>query len=132
MSGKEMQAPIYRTMVCGKIHRATVTGADVDYVGSVSVDAALLEAANIYVGQQVDVVDVTNGARLTTYTIEAPRGSGTVQVNGAAAHLVSEGDLVIIMAYVQVPEPTAKTYAPSVVHVDGSNQIVSLGGDLAS
>ena len=123
MSGKEMQAPIYRTIV---------TGADVDYVGSVSVDAALLEAANIYVGQQVDVVDVTNGARLTTYTIEAPRGSGTVQVNGAAAHLVSEGDLVIIMAYVQVPEPTAKTYAPSVVHVDGSNQIVSLGGDLAS
>lgn len=132
MGGEEMRAPIYRTMVTGKIHRATVTGADVDYVGSVSVDAALLEAANIYVGQQVDVVDVTNGARLTTYTIEAPKGSGTVQVNGAAAHLVSEGDLVIVMAYAQVPEPHAKTYVPSVVHVDGSNQIISLGGDLAS
>ena len=78
--------PVYREMVTGKIHRATVTGADIDYVGSISVDTDLLEAANILVGQKVDVVDVTNGARLSTYTIPAPAGSGTIQLNGAAAN----------------------------------------------
>lgn len=122
----------YRTMVCGKIHRATVTGADVDYVGSVSIDTDLMEAANIYEGQQVDVVDVTNGARLTTYTIAAPAGSGTLQINGAAAHLVCKGDLVIIMGYIHVPEPAARDYVPSVVHVDKKNRMVDKGSDLAA
>ena len=117
-------------MVCGKIHRATVTGADVNYVGSVSVDTDLLEAADIYVGQQVDVVDVTNGARLTTYVIEAPAGSGTVQLNGAAARLITQDDLVIIMAYVHLPEPMAKTRRPRVVHVDANNKVIDLGNDL--
>lgn len=121
---------IYRNMVCGKIHRATVTGADLDYVGSISVDEDLLEAANILPGQQVDVVDVTNGARLTTYTIAADRGSGKVQLNGAAAHLVDTGDLVIIMAYASVPDSLAATYKPSVVMVDQNNRITHLGSAL--
>lgn len=116
----------------GKIHRATVTGADIDYIGSVSVDEELLDAADIYAGQQVDVVNVTNGERLTTYTITAPRGSGTVQMNGAAAHKVTVGDLVIIMAYAQVPEDVAKQYSPRVVHVDGDNVATNVGDDLAS
>lgn len=122
--------PVYRTMVCGKIHRATVTGADIDYIGSVSIDTDLLEAADIYVGQQVDVVDVTNGARLTTYVIEAPAGSGTVQLNGAAAHLVSQGDLVIVMAYAHMPESVAQERKPTVVHVDSDNKIIDLGNSL--
>ncbi len=125
------KAPLYRTMVCGKIHRATVTGADLQYVGSVTVDKGLLEAADILPGQQVDVVDVTNGARLTTYVIEAPAGSGTIQMNGAAAHLVRRDDLVIIMAYAHVPEPLARTMEPKVVHVDKHNQIRTIGDDLA-
>lgn len=128
----EQSGHAYRTMVCGKIHRATVTGADLNYVGSVSIDTDLLEAADIYVGQQVDVVDVTNGARLTTYVIDAPAGSGTVQLNGAAAHLVAEGDLVIIMAYVHLPESLAKERRPHVVHVDANNRVVDLGTSLAS
>lgn len=125
-------APAYRTMVCGKIHRATVTGADINYIGSVSIDRDLLDAADIYVGQQVDVVDVTNGARLTTYAIEAPRGSGTVQLNGAAAHLVNPTDLVIVMAYAHLPESVARTRKPHVVHVDSQNRIIGEGTDLGS
>ena len=125
------ETPLYRTMVCGKIHRATVTGADLQYVGSVTVDKGLLEAADILPGQQVDVVDVTNGARLTTYVIEAPAGSGTIQMNGAAAHMVRRDDLVIIMAYAHVPEPLARTMEPKVVHVDKHNQIRTIGDDLA-
>lgn len=123
---------VYREMVIGKIHRATVTGADIDYIGSISVDTDLLEAADIYVGQKVDVVDVTNGARLTTYTIPAPAGSGTVQLNGAAAHLVHPGDLVIIIAYAAMPEGVARVRKPSVVHVDAGNKVVDLGVDLGA
>lgn len=122
----------YRSMVCGKIHRATVTGADINYIGSISVDRDLLDAADIFVGQKIDVVDITNGARLTTYTIEAPRGSGTVQLNGAAAHLIHEGDLVIMIAYVDLPEEEARTHSPHVVHVDQHNKIVDIGTDLGS
>ncbi len=125
------EIPTYRTMVCGKIHRATVTGADLDYVGSVSIDKSLLTAADIYPGQQVDVVDVTNGARLTTYVIEAPAGSGTVQMNGAAAHLIRRDDLVIIMAYAAVPESLARTMQPKVVHVDAHNRVKDVGTNLA-
>ena len=93
-----------REMAIGKIHRAVVTGADLHYVGSITVDEDLLDAANIVPGQKVDIVDVNNGERLSTYTIAGARGSGTIQLNGAAAHKVSVGDLVIIMAYAQVPE----------------------------
>lgn len=125
------EAPAYRTMAIGKIHRATVTGADRDYVGSISVDTDLLEAADIYLGQQVDVVNVTNGSRLTTYTIAAEAGSGTVQVNGAAAHLVSSGDIVIIMAYAQLPETQARRRQPKVVLVDDRNRLIQLGNDLS-
>ena len=118
-----------REMVVGKIHRATVTGADLHYVGSITVDEDLLDAADIVPGQKVDIADIDNGARLATYTIAGPRGSGVVQLNGAAAHLVSVGDLVIIMAYAHVPESQARTMAPSVVFVDADNRVVEAGDD---
>lgn len=120
-----------RTMFTGKIHRATVTHADLDYVGSVTVDLDLLEAADILPGQQVQIVDVTNGARLETYTIPGERGSGVIGINGAAAHLVTAGDLVILMAYAQMDTDEARTHQPHVVHVDASNRIVHLGQDPA-
>lgn len=126
------QGSVYREMVVGKIHRATVTGADIDYVGSISVDIDLLEKADIYLGQKVDVVDVTNGARLSTYTIPAPSGSGVVQLNGAAARLVDAGDLVIIIAYASMPEELARTRTPAIVHVDSDNKIVDVGDDLGA
>ena len=115
-----------RTMLRGKIHRATVTQADVDYVGSISIDEALMDAAGILQWEQVDVLDVTNGARLTTYAIPAPAHSGIVCVNGAAAHLVQPGDLVIIANYESMAEEQARTHAPRIVHVDTRNRIVEL------
>ena len=118
-----------RTMMVGKIHRATVTAAELDYVGSITLDAELLEASGILPGQQVDVVDVTNGARLTTYAIAGDPGSGVVCVNGAAAHLVHPGDMVIVIAYAMMPDREARTYSPRVVHVDARNAIVSVAGD---
>ncbi|NTW40173.1 MAG: aspartate 1-decarboxylase [Cellulomonadaceae bacterium] len=118
-----------RTMMTGKVHRAHVTAADLDYVGSITVDADLLTAADILQGQQVDVVDVTNGARLTTYAIAGPAGSGVVCVNGAAAHLVHPGDVVIVIAYALLPDAEARTYSPHVVHVDEANRIVTVGQD---
>ncbi len=116
-----------RTMMTGKIHRATVTAADLDYVGSVTVDAALLEAADILPGEQVDVVDVTNGARLTTYTIAG--GPGELCVNGAAAHLVHPGDTVILIAYGRLADADARSLLPRVVFVDGANRIVAVSAD---
>ena len=118
---------VMRTMIQGKIHRATVTGADLHYVGSVTIDEDLLDGADIYEGQQVDIVDVNNGNRLTTYTIAGPRGSGVVQLNGAAAHCVEVGDLVIIMAYAHVPDERCRTWKPSVVFVDEHNRVVHHG-----
>ena len=118
---------IMRPMIQGKIHRATVTGADLHYVGSITIDEALLDAANIAPGQQVDIADVNNGNRLSTYTIAGPRGSGVIQLNGAAAHLVNLGDLVIIMAYCQVPESMVKGWEPAVAFVDADNRIVEVG-----
>jgi aspartate 1-decarboxylase len=114
-----------RTMLNGKIHRATVTGADLNYVGSITVDEKLLEAANILPFERVQVVDVTNGARLETYAIAGEAGSGTIQLNGAAAHLVRPGDLVIIMAYVQVDNADLD-WQPRVVLVDERNQITEV------
>lgn len=112
-----------RTMLGGKIHRATVTASDLHYVGSVTIDAALMEAAGILDYERVQVVDVTNGARLETYVIPAPPCSGTIQLNGAAAHLVAVGDLVIVMSYVQLEEAEAATWRPKVVLVDERNRI---------
>jgi aspartate 1-decarboxylase len=118
-----------RTMMTGKIHRATVTQADLHYVGSITVDQDLLVAADILPGQQVDVVDVTNGARLTTYAIAGEPGSGQVCINGAAAHLVHPGDVVILIAYGQLADAEARTYQPRVVLVDDGNRIAALGDD---
>ncbi|MFF9425102.1 aspartate 1-decarboxylase [Streptomyces sp. NPDC014746] len=118
-----------RTMFKSKIHRATVTQADLHYVGSVTVDAELMEAADLLPGELVHIVDIDNGARLETYVIEGERGSGVIGINGAAAHLVHPGDLVILISYAQVEDAEARAFVPRVVHVDGDNRIVELGGD---
>ena len=120
-----------RTMMKSKIHRATVTQADLDYVGSISLDRDLMDAADLLEGEQVAIVDITNGARLETYVIPAPRGSGTVGINGAAARLVHQGDLVIIISYGVMEEAAARALEPRVVHVDDRNRIVALGSDAA-
>ena len=114
-----------------KIHRATVTQADLDYVGSVTLDAALMEAADLLEGEQVAIVDNTNGARIETYVIPGPRGTGVIGINGAAAHLVHPGDLVIIMSYALMDEAEAPAMKPRVVHVDGRNRVVKIGNDPA-
>lgn len=108
-------------MMSGKIHRATVTAADINYVGSITVDEELLERADILPGERVDVVDINNGARLTTYALSGKRGSGTIQMNGAAARLIQPGDLVIIIAYAALDDATAHDFEPRVVHVDSRN-----------
>ncbi len=122
---------MFRTMLKGKIHRATVTQADLHYVGSVTVDEDLMDAADLLPGEQVAIVDITNGARLETYVIPGERGSGVIGINGAAAHLVHPGDLVILISYGLMDETEAKSYLPRVVHVDGANRIVELGSDPA-
>ncbi|GCD36805.1 aspartate 1-decarboxylase [Streptomyces chrestomyceticus JCM 4735] len=118
-----------RTMFKSKIHRATVTQADLHYVGSVTVDADLLDAADLLPGELVHIVDITNGARLETYIIEGERGSGVLGINGAAAHLVHPGDLVILISYAQVDDAEARALRPRVVHVDADNRIVAVGAD---
>src|SRR4051812_13388075 len=120
-----------RIMMKSKIHRATVTQADLHYVGSVAIDADLLDAADLLEGEQVAIVDITNGARLETYVIPAPRGSGIIGINGAAAHLVHPGDLVIIMSYAMLDDAEARRLQPRVVHVDESNRVVKIGNDPA-
>jgi aspartate 1-decarboxylase len=120
-----------RIMMKSKIHRATVTQADLDYVGSVTLDAALMEAADLLEGEQVAIVDITNGARIETYVIPGERGSGVIGINGAAAHLVHPGDLVIIMSYALLTDAEAQSLEPTVVHVDEHNRIVKLGNDPA-
>ena len=120
-----------RTMLKSKIHRATVTQADLHYVGSVTIDEDLLDAADLLPGEQVAIVDVTNGARLETYVIPGPRGSGVIGINGAAARLVHVGDLVILIAYGVMDEQEARTRKPRVVFVDSENRVVGTGGDPA-
>ena len=120
-----------RIMMKSKIHRATVTQADLDYVGSVTLDAALMEAADLLEGEQVAIVDITNGARIETYVIPGERGSGVIGINGAAAHLVHPGDLVIIISYGMMSDAEARTLQPKIVHVDEQNRIVKLGNDAA-
>ena len=121
-----------RTLFKSKIHRATVTQADLHYVGSVTVDAALMEAADLLPGELVHIVDIDNGARLETYVIEVERGSGVIGINGAAAHLVHPGDLVILISYAQVEDAEARAFRPRVVHVDADNRIVELGEDASA
>ncbi|AOP47675.1 aspartate 1-decarboxylase [Streptomyces lydicus] len=118
-----------RTMFKSKIHRATVTEADLHYVGSVTIDAALMEAADLLPGELVHIVDIDNGARLETYVIEGARDSGVIGINGAAAHLVHPGDRVILISYAQVEDAEARALRPKVVHVDAGNRIVALGAD---
>jgi aspartate 1-decarboxylase len=120
-----------RTMMKSKIHRATVTQADLHYVGSVTVDEDLLDAADLLPGELVHIVDVTNGARLETYTIAGERGSGVIGINGAAAHLVHPGDIVILIGYGQMETAEARTFEPHVVFVDEDNRVVGTGGDAA-
>ena len=114
------------TMLKSKIHRATVTEANADYVGSITIDADLLDAAGLLEYEKVSVADVTNGARLETYTIAGERASGIVCLNGAAAKLINKGDTVIIMAYADMTEEEAKAFSPKVVFVDKSNRIESV------
>jgi len=118
-------------MFTSKIHRATVTHADLHYVGSLTVDSDLLQAADILPGERVSIVDVTNGARLETYIIEGIAGSGVIGINGAAARIVSPGDVVIIIAYGLLSAEELKGYSPNVVHVDSANRIVAIGSDPA-
>ena len=120
-----------RTMMKSKIHRATVTQADLHYVGSVTVDEDLLDAADLLPGELVHIVDVTNGARLETYTIAGERGSGVIGINGAAARLVHPGDLVILIGYGQMGPAEAREHRPSVVFVDSRNRVIGTGSDAA-
>jgi aspartate 1-decarboxylase len=122
---------MFRTMLKSKIHRATVTQADIHYVGSVSIDADLMDAADLLPGEQVVIADINNGARLETYVIAGPRGGGMIGINGAAARLVHEGDLVIIISYVVVADEQARTMRPRVVHVDEHNAITKVDSDPA-
>ena len=120
-----------RTMMKSKIHRATVTQADLHYVGSVTVDEDLLDAADLLPGELVHIVDITNGARLETYTIAGERGSGIIGINGAAARLVQPGDLVILIAYGQMDDAEARAFSPHVVFVDADTRVVATGADPA-
>ena len=120
---------LLRPMMIAKIHRATITDADLHYVGSITVDEDLLDAADLLPGQQVDVVDVTNGARLTTYVIPGERGSGELCINGAAAHLIHRGDIVILIGYGMMDDAEARTYSPRVVFVDENNTPVDISDE---
>ncbi len=120
-----------RIMMKSKIHRARVTQADLHYVGSVTLDSELMEKADLLEGEQVAIVDITNGARIETYVIPGPPGSGIIGINGAAAHLVHPDDLVIIMSYALMTDVEARSLEPRVVHVDDDNRIVKIGNDPA-
>ena len=115
-----------RTMCKGKIHRATVTQANLNYIGSITIDQELLEASDIYPYEKVQVVNVSNGSRLETYTIAGARGSGVICLNGAAARLNSEGDIVIIISYGQYDEQEIRSLVPQVVFVDADNRITEV------
>ena len=120
-----------RTMLKSKIHRGRITGSDLNYVGSITIDADLLEAADILEHELVHVLDVDNGARFETYTLAGARGSGEVKVNGAAARLVHSGDTVIVVSYASYDERELETYEPKVVHVNADNQIVTVDDAVA-
>ena len=122
-----------RTMLKSKIHRARVTGSDLNYVGSITIDPDLLEAADILEHEQVHVVDVDNGARFETYTIAGERGSGEMKVNGAAARLVHRGDTVIVISYAQYDRTEMEHYEPRVVHVErDTNAVIDVDAEVAT
>jgi len=115
-----------RTMLKSKIHRARVTAGNVDYEGSITIDKSLMEAADIIPYERVEVLDINNGARLSTYAIEGERDSGEICLNGAAARLIDKGDIVIILTYHEVPEEEAMKAAPRLVYVDSANKIIDI------
>jgi len=117
---------VFRQMMKSKIHRATVTEADLHYIGSITIDEDLMDAAGLVENEMVQVLNITNGNRLETYVIRGERGSGDIQINGAAAHLMKKGDLVIIVAYCLLSESEVKGFSPKIVHVDAYNRIVEL------
>jgi aspartate 1-decarboxylase len=123
---------MHRTMLKSKIHRASVTDCDLHYVGSITIDQDLLDAADIREFEQVAVVDVDNGARFETYTIAGPRGSGDMKVNGAAARLVHRGDTIIVISYAAYEPDELDNYDPRVVHVDAHNQILNVDREVAT
>jgi len=119
-----------RTMLKSKIHRATVTDANIDYIGSITIDVDLMMAADILPYEKVHVVDIDNGARLETYAIEGPSGSGAIELNGAAARLIAKGDRVIIMSYAQIQDAEARQLRPTVVLVDERNHPTSISDEI--
>ena len=118
---------MFRTLMKSKIHRATVTEANVDYVGSITLDPDLMKAGDLLPHEKVQIADITTGARLETYVIEGAPGSGTVGINGAAARLVSTGDLVLIISYAQMSDEEARKHEPTVVFVDERNRVTAIG-----
>jgi aspartate 1-decarboxylase len=122
-----------RVMLKSKIHRATITGCDLHYVGSITIDSELLKAADILEHEQVHVLDIDNGARFETYTIAGEPGSGAMQINGAAARLVHEGDTIIVVSYASYDTAELRHYEPRVVHVEAkTNRIVSVDDEVAT
>jgi len=119
-----------RFVMRSKIHRATVTHADVDYVGSISIDENILQAAGIEEWEKIHVLDVTNGSRLETYVVKAPAGSGKICINGAAAHLVHPGDLVILITYEGVPSDSVSEHLPTIVHVNTQNEVIDISQEI--
>lgn len=128
---RRYSAPVRRILFKSKIHRATITQADVDYEGSVTIDRHLLEAADILPYEKVAVWNVTRGTRLETYALEGEPGSGVICINGAAAHLNHPGDLVILATFAEVEESEARAWKPTVVFVDGQNRIAHKGPEVA-
>ena len=119
-----------RFVMRSKIHRATVTHADVDYIGSISIDENILQAAGIEEWEKIHVLDVTNGSRLETYVVKAPAGSGRICINGAAAHLVHPGDLVILITYEGIPSDSVSEHLPTIVHVNAQNEVVDISQEI--
>lgn len=119
----EEDSKMFRTMMNGKIHRATVTEANLDYVGSITIDQQLLEAVGMAPNEKVQIVNNNNGARFETYIIEGERGSGVICVNGAAARLVQPGDIIIIISYVLIPNENVRTHKPKIALMESNNQI---------
>ncbi len=120
-----------RTMMKSKIHRATVTEANLDYVGSITIDRDLMDAADLLPNEKVQIVDNDNGNRLETYVIEGERGSGVIGLNGAAARLVHPGDTVIIISYAELEDAEARQHDPTVVFVDDNNRVAEIGPEVA-
>ena len=116
-------------MLKGKIHRATVTGADLNYIGSLTLDEDLMDAARLREYEKIGVLDITNGNRIETYIIRGKKGSGQVCINGAASHLICKGDLVIIVGYCQLNETEAQIHKPKIVHVNSENQVTFLSSE---